>query len=87
MYMGNGYQHTHLTKRFVFFSLGEDIIQQTGGRTQRPQPKARGRAGSPPSSGSVSSTPKTALSTPTAADELIDKTKPQSQTESFKNTA
>ncbi|KAF4087092.1 hypothetical protein AMELA_G00091760 [Ameiurus melas] len=68
------------------YSRGEDIIQQRGGRTQRPQPKARGRAGSSPRPGSVSSTPKTALSTPTAADELIDKTKPQSQTESFKNT-
>ncbi|KAB5577215.1 hypothetical protein PHYPO_G00207360 [Pangasianodon hypophthalmus] len=68
------------------YSRGEDITQQTGGRAQRPQPKARGRPGSPPKPVSASSTQNTALSTPSAADEHIDKTNPQSQTESFKNT-
>ncbi|KAF5895297.1 stress response protein NST1-like isoform X4, partial [Clarias magur] len=66
------------------YNRGEDIVQQTGRRTQRPQPKARGRPGSPPRPGSASSTQETALSTPSAADEHIDKTKPRSHTESLK---
>ncbi|XP_046694900.1 uncharacterized protein KIAA2012 homolog isoform X1 [Silurus meridionalis] len=63
------------------YSSGEDITQQTGGRTQ-----ARENPGSSLRPVSASSTQKTSLSTPTAADERIDKTKPQSQTEPFKNT-
>ncbi|KAM9487228.1 uncharacterized protein KIAA2012 homolog [Clarias gariepinus] len=66
------------------YSRGEDIIQQTGRRTQRPQPKARERPGSSPRPGSASTTQETALSTPSAADEHIDKTIPRSQTESLK---
>ncbi|KAK3543554.1 hypothetical protein QTP70_023881 [Hemibagrus guttatus] len=69
------------------YSREEDIMQQTGGRTQRPWPKARPRSGSPTRPVSDSSTQNTALSNPTATDERIDKTKLQTQTESYKNTA
>lgn len=79
--------YSHNKRLVGFFSLGDDITQQTGGRTRRPQPKARERPGSPIRPVSTSSTQKTALSTHKAADEHIDKTRPQSQTESFKHTA
>ncbi|XP_027020552.2 uncharacterized protein LOC113654540 isoform X1 [Tachysurus fulvidraco] len=68
------------------YSSEEGIMQQTGGRAQRPQPKARPRSGSPPTPGSDSSIQKTALSRSTAADENIAKTKLQTQTESYKKT-
>lgn len=74
-------------KDLCVFSLGEDIMPETGGRTQRSRPKGRGRPGSPPRPVSASSTQKTAFSTPTAADEHTDKTKPHRQTGAFKNTA
>ncbi|XP_058246804.1 uncharacterized protein KIAA2012 [Hemibagrus wyckioides] len=69
------------------YSREEDITQQTGGRTQRPWPKARPRSGSPTRPVSDSSTQNTSLSNPTATDEHIDKAKLQTQTESYKNTA
>lgn len=85
--MGHGFHHTNMTKRFMCFSSGEDVTQQTGRRTDRVQPKARRRHRSPIRPVSASSSQTTALSSPTAVDEHTDKTTPQYQAEEFKNTA
>ncbi|TSK92874.1 hypothetical protein Baya_5588 [Bagarius yarrelli] len=66
------------------YSRGDDIMQQTGERMQRPQPKAKRRSGSSPRPESNSLTQKTAVFTPTAADEHIDKTKSKSAVNSKK---
>lgn len=68
-------------------SSGEDVTQQTGGRTDRPHPKARRRHGSPIRPVSASRSQTTALSSPTAVDEHGDKTTAQYKAEELRNTA